>query len=112
MIHKLTYRHGLISDDDLEDLSGLKTVVLEGPGISRDVVGAVHDNERLGAAGDYGDPLSGDPLEYDELSIEYASGTTRIGLYNRGIMLFTTDKEFYKRAHRVCGTIEQAGKVT
>jgi len=87
-------------------------VVLEAPAISREIVVAIHDNETLGAAGEYGDPLVGDPLEYDELTIEHAGGTTRIALYNRSIMLLTTNEEFYKRVHRVCETIEQAGKVT
>jgi len=107
-ITRVTYRHGLVSDDDLEDLTGLKSVVLEGPAISREIVVAIHDNELLGAAGEYGDPLVGDPLEYDELVIEHAGGTTRIRLYNRGIMLLTTNEEFYKQIHRVCGTIEEA----
>ncbi len=111
-IHRVTYRHGLVDDDDLEDLTGLESVVLEGPAISREVVVAIHDNDLLGAAGEYGDSLAGDPLEYDELTIEHSGGTTRIGLFNRGIMLLTTNEEFYKRVHRVCETIEQAGKVT
>jgi hypothetical protein len=111
-IHRVTYRHGRVSDDDLEDLTGLKSVVLEGPSISREIVVAIHDNELLGAAGDYGDPLVGDPIEYDELVIEHAKGRTRIALYNRGIMLLTTDEEFYKRVHRVCGTIEEAVNAT
>jgi hypothetical protein len=95
MIHKLTYRHGLISDDDLEDPTGLKTVVLEAPAISREIVVAIHDNELLRAGGEYGDPLVGDPLEYDELVIEHAGGTTRIALYNRGIMLLSTAEESF-----------------
>jgi hypothetical protein len=111
-IHRVTYRHGLVSDVDLEDLTGLKTVVLEGSSLSREIVVAIHDNELLGAAGEYGDPLVGDPLEYDELVIEHAGGTTKIALYNRGIMLLSTDEEFYKRVHRVCGTIETAVKLT
>jgi hypothetical protein len=111
-IHRITYRHGLVSDDDLEDLTGLKTVVLEGSSLSREVVVAIHDNELLDASGEYGDPLVGDPLEYDELVIEHAGGTTRIALYNRGIMLLTTNDEFYKRVHRLCGTIEDTGKIT
>ena len=69
---------------------------------------AIYDNRLLGAAGEYGDPLVGDPLEYDELTIEHAGGTTRIGLFNRGIMLFTTNEEFYRQVHRVCETILKA----
>jgi len=67
----------MVDDDDFEDLSGLKSVVLEGPAISRDIVVAIHDNEILGAAGEYGDPLVGEPLEYDEVTIEHAGCTTR-----------------------------------
>ncbi len=104
-IHRVTYRHGLVNDEDLEDLTGLETVELKGEAISREIVVAIHDNELLGAAGEYGDPLVGDPLEYDELTIEHAGGTIKIGLYNRGIMLLTTNEEFYKRVHRVCETI-------
>ncbi|MDZ4342505.1 MAG: hypothetical protein U1E51_08755 [Candidatus Binatia bacterium] len=110
-IHRVTYRHGLVDDDDLEELTGLERVELEGDAISRDIVVAICDNQLLEAAGDYGDPLVEDPLEYDELNIEHAVGTTRIGLFNRGIMLLTTNEEFYKRVHRVCETIEQAGKI-
>lgn len=107
-IHRVTYRHGLVDDDDLEDLTGLESVELEGDAISRNIVVAICDNQLLEAAGDYGDPLVGDPLEYDELTIEHASGTTRIGLFNRGIMHLTTNEEFYKRVHRVCETIRDA----
>ena len=107
-IHRVTYRHGLVSDVDLEDLTGLKSTVLEGPALSGEIVVAIHDNEILGAAGEYGDPLVGDPLEYDELVIEHAGGTTRIGLFNRGIMLLITNEEFYERVHRVCETIRDA----
>ena len=111
-IHRVTYRHGLVDDDDLEDLTGLERVELEGDVIARNIVVAIYDNQLLEAADDYGDALVGDPLEYDELTIEHAGGTTRIGLFNRGIMILTTNEEFSKRAHRVCETIEQAGKVT
>ncbi len=107
-ITRVTYRHGLVDDDDLEELTGLESVVLGGDAISREIVVAIYDNQLLGAAGDYGDPLVGDPLAYDELTIEHDSGTTRIGLFNRGIMLLTTNEEFYKRVHRVCETIRDA----
>lgn len=104
-IHRVTYRRGMLADP--EDLSGLESTVLEGPALSREVVVAIHDNELLGATGDYGDPMVGDPLQYDELLIEHAGGTTSIALYNRAIMLFSTDEELYKQIHRVCCAIEE-----
>ena len=92
---------------DPEDLSGLKSMILEGPVLSREIIVTIHDNELLGASGTYGDPLVGDPLQYDELIIEHADGTTKIALYNRAIMLFTTDEEFYQQVHRVCCAIDK-----
>ena len=64
-------------------------------------------NRLLGAAGEYGDPLVGDPIQCDELLIEHANGTTEIVLYNRAIMLFRSNDEIYKQIHRVCCTIER-----
>ncbi len=84
-----------------------KSSVLEGPALSCEIIVAIHDNELLGAAGTYGDPLVGDPLQYDELVIEHAGGTTKITLYNRAIILFSTDEEFYKQVHRVCCAIDK-----
>jgi len=75
-ITRVTYRHGLVDDDDLEELTGLENVELGGDAISREIVVAIYDNQLLGAAGDYGDPLVGDPLACDELTIEHDSGTT------------------------------------
>ncbi len=110
-ITRVTYWHGLVDDDDLEDLTGLETVVLEGDAISREIVVAIYDHQLLAAPGEYGDPMAGDPLEYDELTIEHAGATIRIVLYNRGIMLLTTNEEFYKQIHRVCETIRDAVNV-
>ncbi len=104
-IDRVTYRQGMVSDP--KDLSKLKSTVLEGPTLSREIVVAIHDNELLGAAGNYGDPLAGDPLQYDELIIEHEGDTTRIVVYNRAIMLFTTDKKIYKQVHRVCCGIDK-----
>ena len=109
-IHRVTYRRGMLSDP--ENLSGLKSTVLEEPALSREIVVEIHDNELLGASGNYGDPLVGDPLQYDELVIEHAGGRTRIALYNRAIMLFTTDEEFYKQVHRVCCAIDKVVDAT
>ncbi|MCZ6563204.1 MAG: hypothetical protein O6948_09855 [Deltaproteobacteria bacterium] len=109
-IQRVTYRRGMLSDP--EDLSGLESTVLEGPALSREIIVTIHDNELLGASDNYGDPLVGDPLQYDELIIEHTGGTTRIALYNRAIMLFTTDDEFYKQVHRVCCAIDKVVDAT
>lgn len=105
-IRRVTYRRGLLEWSDQS--AGCGRVVLEGELIPREVVVAIHDNDLLGLEGTYGDPRAGDPAECDELVIEHAVGRTAIVLYNRAIMLFTTDDEIYRRIHRVCCVIDNA----
>jgi len=104
-ISKVTYYHGFT--DNIEDDSGLKTIVLEGDSISEDLVRAIHDNQLIDCSGEYGDPTVGYPLQIDQLDIEYGGGKTSIRLYNRAIMLFATDEEYYRQVHRVCGMIDK-----
>jgi len=104
-IRKITYRFGFL--DDIEDEAGLEVMVLTGPAITKDILRLIHDNELLGANGMYGDPTIGDPLQIDRLDIEHPGGPTRITLYNRAIMLFTTNEKFYVRVHRVCCAIDR-----
>ncbi len=47
-------------------------------------------------------PRAGDPIQYDELRIEHEQGVTEITVYNRAILLFTTDSEAVRRIHQVC----------
>jgi len=82
-------------------------MVLTGSAITKDILRLIHDNKLLGANGMYGDPTIGDPLQIDRLDIEHPGGSTRITLYNRAIMLFTTNEKFYVRVHRVCCAIDR-----
>ena len=47
----------------------------------------------LDLGGTYGDPEAGDPIQSDELRIEHDLGDVKIVVYNRAILLFTTDDE-------------------
>ena len=60
------------------------------------------DRHLLDRRGTYGDPSAGDPIQYDELRIERDQGAVEIVVYNRAILLFTTDSEAVKRIHQVC----------
>ena len=44
----------------------------------------------------------GDPIQYDQRRIEHDLGDVKIVVYNRAILLFTTDTEAVKRVHQVC----------
>ena len=52
---------------------------------------ALLDHHLLDLAGTYGDLSAGDPIQYDELRIEHDWGDVEIVVYNRAILLFTTD---------------------
>ena len=106
-IDKIIYRHGLT--DDIESEQGLEQIILEGTGITDDIVRSIHDNGLIGASGIYGDPTVGDPLQVDHLVIVHGPSSTRITLYNRAIMLFTKTDEYYVQVHRVCCKITEHG---
>ena len=63
---------------------------------------ALLDRHLLALGGTYRDPNTGDPIQYDALRIEHDQGEVEIVLYNRAILLFTTDSEAVKRIHEVC----------
>ena len=62
---------------------------------------ALLDRHLLDLGGTYGRPEAGDPIQYDELRIEHDQGDVEIVVYNRAILLFTTDSEAVRRIHRV-----------
>ena len=45
-------------------------------------------------------------MQYDERRIEHEEGTVEIVVYNRAILLFTTDSERLRRIHQVCCRLE------
>ena len=63
---------------------------------------ALLDRHLLDLGGTYGRPEAGDPIQYDELRIEHDQGGVEIVVYNRAILLFTTDSEAVRRIHQVC----------
>ena len=64
--------------------------------MSADVL-ALLDHHLLDVAGTYGDPNAGDPIQYDHLLIEHDQGAVEIVVYNRAILLFTSDSEAVRR---------------
>ena len=47
-----------------------------------------------------------DPIQYDELRIEHDQGDVEIVVYNRAILLFSTDSEAIRRIHQLCCRLE------
>ena len=56
----------------------------------------------LDLGGTYSDPGAGNPIQYDELRIEHDQDAVEIVVYDRAILLFTTDSEAVRRIHEVC----------
>ena len=109
-IKRIVYRGGMV--EDLADVSRLETTILEGPSLSTDVADAIHRNRLLELRGEHGNREVGESIQYDHLAVDHEAGRTGITLYNRGIMLFHSDGEIYRRIHRVCCAIERPHEVS
>ena len=107
-IQGITYRRGLLHT--LRGRDSLPVAVLQGTAIPRELVVAIHDNKLLGVAGEFGDPAVGEPMQYDELTIEHVSGTDTMVVFNRAIMLLHTNDDFFARFHRVACLIDDIGR--
>ena len=67
---------------------------------------ALLDHYLLDLGRTYGVPEAGDPIQSDELRIEHDRGEVEIVVYNRAILLFTTDGEAVRQIHQVCYRLE------
>ena len=79
----------------------LPAITIEAADLPADAL-ALLDHHLLDLGGTYGDPDAGDPIQYDELRIEHDEGDVEIVVYNRAILLFTSDGEAVRRIHQVC----------
>ena len=82
-------------------LSLSTTITFETADLPEDVVALV-DAHLLDLGGTYGDPQAGDLIQCDELHIEHDQGDVEIVVFNRAVLLFTTDSEGVRRIHQVC----------
>ena len=88
MIGRVAYRSRFVKR--LDDVGSLPAITTEAADLPDDVL-ALLDQHLLDLGGTYGDPQAGDPIHYDELRIEHDQGAVEIVVYNRAILLFTTD---------------------
>ena len=49
-------------------------------------------------------------MQYDERRIEHEEGTVESVVYNRAILLFTTDSEAVRRIHQVCCRLDDTAR--
>jgi hypothetical protein len=103
-IRGITYRRGMIRT--FRERAALPVALFQGASIPPQILDAIHDNDLFGVAGEFGDPDVGEPMQYDELTIDRAGGTDTIMVFNRAIMLFKTNDDFFVRFHRVACLID------
>ena len=99
----VSYQHGMVRR--IRDAKGAPSVHLSGPDIPASVRDAIARERATELGGVYGDPSSGEPIQYDRLVIETDRGTTQIEVFNRAIHLFVLDDERIRRIHRLCETV-------
>ena len=81
--------------------TGANPAPADGADLPEDVL-ALLDHHLRDLGGTYGDPEAGDPIRYDALRIEHDQGDVEIVVYNRAILLLTTDSDVVRRIHLVC----------
>jgi len=105
-IKRIEYRRGLL--DPGAKLEDLPVRTWSGGEIPDNVCKAIHEEGILDLGGVYGDRDAGDPIEYDHLRLVLADGVVEIEFFNRGITLFMTDDEKFRRIHRVLSKLDKA----
>lgn len=98
-LEQIEYRKGMLEKGMKPENLPLK--VRRGARISADVRKAINEEDILNLGGVYGDRNAGDPVEYDHLKLILTDDTVAITVFNRGIMLLTSDDERVRRIHRV-----------
>jgi hypothetical protein len=98
-IERVSYRRGFVKH--LREAASLLAISFEATDLPEDVL-ALLNLHLLDLGGTHGRPEAGDPIQYDELRIEHEEGDVEIVVYNRAILLFTTDSEAVRWIHQVC----------
>ena len=98
-VERIEYRRGMLESGDKPDVLPFRTWSIAE--LSVDARNAIQEERILELAGVYGDPDVGDPVEYDHLKLVGPEGVVEIEFFNRGITLFMTDDERFRRIHRV-----------
>jgi len=107
-LEQIEYRKGMLENGTKPD--GLPVKVWRGARISPEIRKAINEEDILNLGGVYGDESAGNPVEYDHLRLVLTDDTVEITVFNRGIMLFTSDDERVRRIHRVLSKLEGSGK--
>ena len=107
-LEQIEYRKGTLEKGMKPE--DLPIEVWRGARIPAEIRKAVNEENVLNLGGVYGNKNAGDPVEYDNLKLVLTDDTVEITVFNRGIMLFTSDDERIKCIHRVLCKLDRSGK--
>jgi len=107
-IEKIEYRHGLLEKG--KQPADLPVKIWSNSQTTPEILKSIHNEDILNLGGAYGDRSIGNPPEYDHLKIILTDNEVEIEFFNRGISLFTTDNETYRRIHRVLCVLDKHTK--
>jgi len=99
ILEQIDYRYGLIGMNLKERDLPVKS--WRGYRIPSRVRKAIIENDLLNLGGVYGDKNAGSPAEFDNLKLILTDDTVEITVWNRGILLATSDDERIQRIHEV-----------
>lgn len=104
-IRKITLQSGFLATTD--DEYKCTTLCFEGEAIPQDVLEILTKEDYKTLKLRYGDPLWGEPIQYDLMTIEDEEGTKTIEIFNRATLLMFNNTEETRRAHRVIYAVEK-----
>jgi len=107
-LEQIAYRKGMLGKG--VKLDGLPVKIWRDARIPAEIRRAINEDDILNLGGVYGDEKAGDPVEYDHMRLVITDDTVKITVFNRGIMLFTSDDERLRRIHRVLCKLAGSGK--
>lgn len=105
---RIEYRRGMLADDIKSE--DLPTDVWCSPHIPKEVLDALQRENVFELRGNYGDPEMGDPIQYDHLIMATSEGEAEILVFNRALMLFSSDDERLRRIHRAMVALDVAAQ--
>ena len=104
-IRKITLQSGFLTT--IDDKSKCTILSFEGEAIPKDVLEILTKEDYKTLKLRYGDPLWGEPIQYDLMTIEDEEGTKVIEVFNRAILLMFKNTEETQRVHRVIYAVEK-----
>ncbi len=107
-MEQIEFRKGMLENGIKPE--GLPVKVWCDAKIPAEIRKAINEEDILNLGGVYGDKNAGDPVEYDHLRLVLTDDTVEITVYNRGIMLFTSDDERVRRINRMLCKLDGSGK--